>query len=170
VVKHKSMIDRRKFTLAGTSLLTAPLFAGKSYDFFDENVEVGPIIKSISIFKASGNFYRFIGPNSYDKAPKGINGARPVVKVTLSDGTEGIGVVGYREPNDEVLTKIKTLVGKDPFSFYNWKDEKIVGVKDNMIDLFFNATYSWIESALLDAIGKLKAKPVWKLFGETVRD
>jgi L-alanine-DL-glutamate epimerase-like enolase superfamily enzyme len=39
-----------------------------------------------------------------------------------------------------------------------------------MIDLFFNATYSWIESALLDAIGKLKAKPVWKLFGETVRD
>ena len=164
------MIGRRKFILAGTTMLTAPLFAKKSDDILGDSVDAGPFIKSITIFKASGNFYRFIGPNSYDKAPKGINGARPIVKVTLSDGTEGIGVVGYREPNDDVLAKIKPLIGKDPFSFYNWKDEKIVGVSNNMTELFHTAIYSWIESAVLDAVGKLKSKPVWKLFGDPVRD
>jgi len=166
----KPMFNRRKFLLTGSSLLTAPLFAGKSYHFDDDKIEEAPAIKTISIFKASGNFYRFIGPNSYDKAPKGINGARPIVKVTLADGTEGIGVVGYREPTDEVLAKIKPLIGKDPFSFYNWKDDRIVGVKDNMIELFHTAIYSWVESAVLDAIGKLKSRPVWRLFGESVRD
>jgi L-alanine-DL-glutamate epimerase-like enolase superfamily enzyme len=164
------MITRRKFVLAGTTLLTAPLFAGKYYPVSKDKTEAGPLIKSITIFKASGNFYRFIGPNSYDKAPKGINGNRPIVKVTLADGTEGIGVVGYREPNEDTLLKIKSLVGSDPLTFYNWKDDKIVSVKDNMLEFFHNATYSWIESAVLDAVGKLKSKPVWRLFGDAVRD
>jgi len=62
------------------------------------------------------------------------------------------------------------LIGKDPLSFYNWKDEKIVSVSENMNELFHTAIYSWIESAVLDAVGKLKSKPVWKLFGEAVRD
>lgn len=163
-------MHRRQFIgITTTSLISAPLFAGKIFSS-DDNTDTAPVIKSITIFKASGNFYRFIGPNSYDKAPKGINGARPIVKVILADGTEGIGVVGYREPNDEVLAKIKSLIGKDPFSFYNWKDEKIVGVKDNMIEYFYDAKYSWIESAVLDAIGKLRTKPVWKLYGDSVRD
>ena len=87
------MIRRDFVKAASSSLFTIPLFVGKSALGFDK-VQNGPTIKSITIFKASGNFYRFIGPNSYDKAPKGINGARPIVKVTLADGTEGIGVVG----------------------------------------------------------------------------
>src|SRR6188508_242143 len=146
---------RRDFVRITASLAAAPTIIGKSAYGFGSTVESAPPIKSITVFKASGNFYRFIGPNSYDKAPKGINGNRPLVKVTLADGTEGIGVVGYREPNEETLSKIKSLIGKDPFSFYDWKDDKIAGVKDNMIEFFHNAIYSWIESAVLDAIGKL---------------
>jgi L-alanine-DL-glutamate epimerase-like enolase superfamily enzyme len=161
---------RRDFVRTAASLAIVPLILGNSAYGFENVGESGPTIKSITVFKASGNFYRFIGPNSYDKAPKGINGNRPLVKVTLADGTEGIGVVGYREPNEDVLSKIKSLIGKDPYAFYNWKDDKITGVKDNMIEFFHNAIYSWIESAVLDAIGKLKAKPVWKLFGEPARD
>src|SRR5689334_4583641 len=109
---------RRDFVRIAAALTVAPSIVGRSAYAF-ENVDSAPVIKSITVFKASGNFYRFIGPNSYDKAPKGINGNRPIVKITLADGTEGIGVVGYREPSDETLSKMKVFIGKDPFSFYN---------------------------------------------------
>lgn len=165
------MINRRDFIkTAAIPLLTTTTFAEKKPEVFAETPEAGPAIKSFSIVRATGSFYRFIGMNAYDKAPKGINGIRPLVKVTLADGTEGIGPIGYREPDEKVLTNLKTLLGKDPLSFYQWQGDLITGVSDTMNSFFFDAHHAWFEGPVLDAIGKVKQKPVWKLFGKEVRN
>lgn len=166
------MISRRNFIRFSGVLpfLSAPaLFAGAS-SFPSKNQTKAPLIKSFSIFNASGSFYRFIGMNAYDKAPKGINGIRKIFKVELSDGTVGVGTVGNIGVDSEAVTKLKQLIGKDLFSFYEWDGDKIMGVAPAMQEYFFNSRYAWVESALLDGIGKLKQLPVWKLMGESVRE
>lgn len=132
--------------------------------------EGSPVVKSFFVFKTTGNFNRFIAMNAYDKAPKGINGTKSIVKVLLTDGTTGIGPVGYRPSDEPSLKKLRQLIGKNPLSFYQWQSGKIIGVKEEMKEYFFDARYAWFESAVLDAIGKLKQLPVWKLFGESVRE
>lgn len=166
------MISRRKFVrnagvlpLLGLANLSLGnnLQAGKPTD-------KGPLIKSISIINASGNFNRFISMNSYDSAPKGIKGVNALIKIVMNDGTEGIGAMGYAKPDDATLAEIKQLIGKDPLTFYTWKADMIIGVAPAMLPYFHDAKYSWIESAILDVIGKLKNKPVWSLLGESARD
>ncbi|MEM9720424.1 MAG: mandelate racemase/muconate lactonizing enzyme family protein [Bacteroidota bacterium] len=132
--------------------------------------EAGPTISQISVFSGSGSFYRYIGPNSYDDKPKGIQGhTRRTVLVELSDGTKGLGTVGYRAFNQEALKQVRNLLGKDIFSLYQWKDELIVGVSSMAERYIYNTLYSWVESALLDALGKVKQVPVYKLFGESIK-
>lgn len=167
------MLSRRDFIkLAGLPLLATPTLYRSSTTSVedDQSPDSAPVIKSFSIFKATGNFHRFIGMNSYDKAPKGIQGARGIVKVMLTDGTVGIGPVGYRPADEQALSKLKELIGKDPFDFYSWQTDKITGVKESMKPYFFDARYAWFESAILDAIGKLKQQPVWRLTGERTRE
>lgn len=167
------MISRRSFVKAAVIPLLAPAFrSGRvpGAGISDNNQADNPTIKSFSIFKATGNFYRFVGMNSYDKAPKGINGTRWIVKVLLTDGTYGIGPVGYRQADDNALAKLKPLITRDPLTFYEWNGERITGVTPLMQQYFYDARYAWFESAVLDAIGKLKHQPVWKLTGESVRD
>ena len=166
------MLTRRDFVkMSGLSLVPATLYHGnKTPVERNKSLDNGPVIKSFSVFKATGSFYRFVGMNSYDKAPKGILGNRGIVKVTLADGTVGIGPIGYRPADEQALVKLKELIGKDPFDFYTWQAEKITGVRENMKQYFFDARYAWFEGAILDAIGKLKQQPVWKLTGEAVRE
>lgn len=168
------MTTRRDFMKMAGAI---PLFAYKNTIPFlskkDQSYNyntTGPTIKSFTIFSSSGSFYRFIGMNSYDKGPKGINGKKRSVILELSDGSIGIGTVGYSRIDSEVISKIKELIGKDPSTFYYWKNDKIVGVTSNMQKYFFDSRYSWIESAILDSVGKQKKMPVWKLFGESIRD
>ena len=170
------MISRREFTKK-TSIISICSIAGgslvrKSHQFYGINYPVqGPSIKKISIFPASGSFYRFIGPNSYDEKPKGIKGnSRKTILIELSDGTTGLGTVGYKPLTDDVLKTIKNLIGKDIFSLYDWQGEKIIGVNVEAQRYFLDSTYSWIESAVLDALGNFKKSPVWQLFGDSVRD
>ncbi len=166
-----AMLSRRNF-LKTTSLF--PIALGESRILatgLHQVIDEGPGIKKITIFAASGSFYRFIGPNSYDEKPKGIKGhTRRTVLVELTDGTVGIGTVGYRPINEEVLAEIKKLIGKDAFSLYQWKDEKITGVTLTTQKYVLDANYSWIESAILDAIGKVRKVPVYQLFGESVKE
>jgi L-alanine-DL-glutamate epimerase-like enolase superfamily enzyme len=166
------MGTRRDF-LKATSI--AALYPAVRFDeamqrSFIVNRQQHPTIKGFSVFKARGNFYRFVGMNAYDKAPKGIDGIRPLVKVTLSDGTYGIGPVGYRAPDDGVLSQLRPLLGKDPNSFYIWEGERITGVVPAMKQFFHDARFAWFESAVLDAVAKLRNVPVWKLTGTAVRD
>lgn len=168
------MLSRRNFvkttglaslTLAGSANTLTAL--GTSFDKIDK----GPSIKKITIFEGSGSFYRFIGPNSYDEKPKGISGhPRRTVLVELSDGTSGMGTVGYRPFTKEVLAEVKKLIGTDVFSLYQWRGDKIVGASQTTEKYLFDSMYSWVESAILDAIGKVKQQPVYKLFGESVKE
>ena len=169
------MVSRRNFVKFAAG--TVPLFSVSAHELFAGNqsytplnLAEGPVIKNFSIFDSSGSFYRFVGMNSYDKAPKGIKGSRKSFKVELSDGTVGLGTVGYSKIDEEVVSKLKQLIGKDPVTFYQWKDDKIVGVNPGMQEYFLSPKYAWTESAFLDVIGKLKQLPVWKLMGESVRE
>ncbi len=129
----------------------------------------GPAIQRIELMNVSGSFYRFVGMNSYDREPKGINKVQQIAKITLADGTEGLTVIGYTRITDGILSKIKELIGKDPFSFYTWQDERITGVVEELHPYFYDADYSWIEGAILDTLGKALQVPVWKLFGDAVK-
>ena len=162
-------LNRRNFLKSAALPLVTPwkIFSETSCDSSDEQ---GPVIKSFTVFKGSGNFNRFIAMNAYDTAPKGITGTKSIVTVLLSDGTVGIGPVGYRPADDAALKKLRALIGKDPLSFYEWNGGKITGVKNEMKEYLFDAKTAWFEGAVLDAIGKQKQLPVWKLFGDPVRE
>ncbi|MEJ7738234.1 MAG: enolase C-terminal domain-like protein [Chitinophagaceae bacterium] len=166
------MISRRNF-VRNAGVLPLLGFADLSLANTQQTVkpaDKGPLIKSISIMNASGNFNRFISMNSYDSAPKGIKGVNALIKMVMNDGTEGIGAMGYAKPDDATLGKIKQLIGKDPLTFYTWKGDLITGVESSMLPYFHDAKYAWIESVILDVIGKFKNKPVWSLLGESARD
>lgn len=167
------MISRRDFVkmagamplaAAGGSYMGQPAFGGL------RSGAAAPAVKSITIMNVSGSFDRFVGMNAYDDAPKGINKVQQLARVRLSDGTEGLTVIGYTNIDQKIIAGIKQLIGKDPFSFYNWEGERITGVTESMKAYFFDTQYAWIEGAFLDVIGKLKNMPVWKLLGEPVRD
>ncbi|MBO9571409.1 MAG: hypothetical protein J7497_04270, partial [Chitinophagaceae bacterium] len=166
------MLSRRKFMkIAGAIPATTAIINSDGETAANKTApEKGARIKSIILTAVSGNFVRFVGMNAYDTASKGIKSGEELVRVIFDDGTEGIGVTGYSNINDEVITKMKTLVGKDPMSFYTWNGDKITGVSNEMKPWFFDTQYAWIESALLDGIGKQKKLPVWKLFGDSVRE
>ena len=131
----------------------------------------GPLISKFSIFPAGGSFYRFIGPNAYDDKPKGVTGnPRKILVVELSDGTTGIGTIGYRPLTEEVLSKIKSLLSKDILSLYLWNENRIVGPAPDFSPFAYDANYAWVESAILDAVGHVMQKPVFQLFGQAVRE
>ena len=165
------MFSRRKFIQLASTLPALAITDLASRNFEMKRREKNPVIKSITLFRSTGNFVRFIGMNAYDTAPKGINANNPLIKIVLSDNTVGVGPTGYTRITDAILEKIKPLIGVDPFSLYSWDGERIKGVANTAFkDYFFTSDLCWFESAVLDAIGKIKQKPVWKLFGELVRD
>ncbi|MEM7375347.1 MAG: enolase C-terminal domain-like protein [Bacteroidota bacterium] len=169
------MLNRRDFVkttgLASLATATSGSLFAKEREDVTAHPDKGPLIRSFTIFPASGSFYRFIGPNSYDNAPKGIHGhPRKTLIVELSDGTRGVGTIGYRPLTEQVLAKAKNLIGKDIFSLYGWKGDQIKSVHPDIEPYFYDSDYSWTESAILDAIGHLKQKPVWKLFGRSVKE
>ena len=88
------MISRRDFVgksaLASVATLTSGTITTKGFGFQFKHSDNGPSIVKFTIFPASGNFYRFIGPNAYDEKPKGIKGnPRKTILVELSDGPSG---------------------------------------------------------------------------------
>ncbi|HYH57333.1 MAG TPA: mandelate racemase/muconate lactonizing enzyme family protein [Anseongella sp.] len=167
------MISRRNFVkIAGTlPILTAGEYYSGSKPVRSAFPTVAaPAIKSITLMKVSGSFDRFVGMNAYDQAPKGVNKVQQLARVTLADGTEGLSVVGYTNIDKPIIDRVRELIGKDPFGFYNWDGDSISGVIPSMKPYFFDTRYAWIEGAFLDVIGKLKNAPVWKLFGKSLKE
>ena len=165
------MISRRNFVKNATALpLLGLADLSQVHAQTTTKCDKGPVIKSITILNTSGNFNRFISMNSYDNAPKGIRGTTGIIRMVMSDGTTGIGTMGYTRPDEAAFAQVKQLIGKDPLTFYNWKNETITGVEASMQPFFFNSKYSWIESAILDVVGKFKNKPVWSLMGTSARE
>jgi L-alanine-DL-glutamate epimerase-like enolase superfamily enzyme len=129
-----------------------------------------PTIECITVLRVPGSFYRPVAMNAYDDAPKGKAGTVRMVRLVLSDGTTGVGVEGYDRIDDATVQGLQERVlGTNPLAMYRWDGDRIQGVAPDAQDLLLGVRYAWLESALLDAIGRLKAKPVYALFGDPVR-
>ena len=124
----------------------------------------GPAIQKITLLDVPGEFFRTVAMNAYDSAPKGKVGSEKLIRVFLSDGTIGLGVAGYHAPGEAFL---KQMIGAGPLEMYAWDGDQIGGVRDERLIAPANACF---ESAVLDAVGKLKQKPTYRLFGASVRD
>lgn len=160
-------ISRGKFLKvgAGTALsLVTP------FNILSSSFRKGTAIEKITALPVQGEFYRPIAMNAYDRGPKGIGGRTSILRVVLDDGTEGIGILGYRRINDDKIEKIKQLIGITPAEIYQWEGEQIVGFADKFRPLLTDPNFAFIESPILDAVGKIKEKPVWQLFGSKVRN
>lgn len=131
--------------------------------------EADPVIDKITVLPVPGEFYRSIAMNAYDNAPKGITGKTSIIRVILDDGTVGVGILGYRRINDEKIEKLQKFVGRSPAEIYHWEGDKIDGFSDEFRTLLTNPNYAFIESPILDVLGKIKGKPVWQLFGSKIR-
>lgn len=104
--------------------------------------------------------------NAYDDRPKGKTGTIRLVLMHLSDGTTGLGPEGYVRIDDTTEEGLQALIGQNPLDWYQWSDDRIQGFSDAGRELFTDPRYSWLEGPVLDAIGKVKGKPVYALFGE----
>lgn len=129
----------------------------------------GAVIKEIRVLPVPGEFYRSIAMNAYDRGPKGITGRTRIIRVILSDGTEGAGILGYRRINDKKIKELRKLIGVSPEELYNWRGDTIDGFSDLFSTRLSDPEYAFIESPILDALGKIKEKPVWELYGSQIR-
>ncbi len=129
-----------------------------------------PVISSLRVVRVPGEFYRSIGMNAYDDAPKGKSGSIRLVQLTLSDGTTGIGVEGYSRIDQTSREGLRSLIGVDPFEIYQWDRDRIVGFSAEHAAFFENPRFAFVEAPMLDVLGKLKEKPVYALFGPSVRE
>lgn len=150
---------------AGTALsLVTP------FSILPSSFRQSPAIEKITALPVQGEFYRPIAMNAYDRGPKGIGGRTRILRVVLDDGTEGIGILGYRGINDEKVERLQKLIGTTPSEFYQWEGDYIKGFADEFRPLLIDPNFAFIESPILDALGKIKEKPVWQLFGSKVRN
>ena len=130
-----------------------------------------PEVDSVSVLEVPGSFNRPVAMNAYDDAPKGKAGTIRMVQLSLSDGTTGLGVEGYSSIDEQTVAGVReNLIGINPLDVYRWDGDRISGLASEYRAIIQNPRYAWFETPLLDAIGKLKEKPVHALFGPSVRD
>ena len=129
-----------------------------------------PTITKFTILDVPGEYVRPVAMNAYDKTVVGKSGRARLVRLFVSDGTVGIGVEGYIRITNESIAQLRTLIGVSPESIFQWKDEHIAGYAPQFSQLLQDEHNWWFESPLLDAVGKLRGKPVYALFGAAKRD
>jgi L-alanine-DL-glutamate epimerase-like enolase superfamily enzyme len=159
-------VDRRWF------LGSASFVAGATLLSRAERLKIAnlPVIMKISILQVPGDFFRPVAMNAYDKRPVGKNGAIRIVRASLSDGTYGLGVEGYVPIREAGLSFLKRMIGVSPEAVFVWQGDHIVGYAPEFESLLRDEQNCWFELVLLDLIGKLKGRPVYSLFGPSVRD
>lgn len=161
--------SRRTFLrLAATS---AAFTAYDPLSALGRHASPGPTIDRVSIVEVPGSFNRPVAMNAYDDAPKGKAGTIRLVRLTLSNGTTGVGVEGYSSIDDETVAGVKkNMIGANPLDVYEWSGDRIRGLAPAHRAFIQDPRYAWFETPLLDAVGKLKEKPVHSLFGPSVRE
>jgi len=125
-------------------------------------------IQSITLAPITCRFHKFVAMNSYDTAPKGHTYTNTLVRIATDQGIEGVGVMGYATPDATFLASAKRLVGANPSDLYTMQDGRIMDRAANYADVL--ARYPHLDGPLCDLIGKIESKPVWQLFGTSVRD
>jgi L-alanine-DL-glutamate epimerase-like enolase superfamily enzyme len=127
-----------------------------------------PVIERITLLSVPGEFAHPVAMNARDTAVKGKTASVRLARVILSDGTTGVGVVGYRY-DDRTPAALRRFLGVDPRGVYRWEEERIRGFAAAYDAPLRDPFVAWLDSALLDALGKLAGQPVWRLFGPAVR-
>jgi len=110
-------VNRRRFFLSALGA-SAAIRTGRP---------AGNRITQIAVAPIEGRFHKFVTINAYDKVPKSHTYPNHLLRIATSDGTEGIGVMGYGLPNDDFYRALKTLVGADPMSLYRMEAGRITG-------------------------------------------
>ena len=125
-------------------------------------------ITSITLSTIRGDFHKFVAMNSQDDEPKGTSYENVLLRIMTDAGVEGVGVMSYTLPDAEYLKDIRTLLGANPESIYEFRDGVIRARAAEFAALL--TKYRHLDGPLCDLIGKLRGVPCWKLFGESVRD
>ncbi len=125
-------------------------------------------ITGIALSTIQGNFHKFVAMNSQDNEPKGTSYTNTLVRILTDAGVEGVGVMGYTEPDATFMADVRALLGADPESVYEFRDGHIAGRAAAFEDLLVK--YKHLDGPLCDLVGKVRGVPCWRLFGESVRD
>jgi D-galactarolactone cycloisomerase len=128
----------------------------------------GARITRITVAPMEGRFHKFVTMNAYDLVPKGHTYSNHLIRIQTSEGVEGVGVMGYRAPDDAFYKALRTLVGADPVAAYQMEGGHITGRAQPYADTL--RTYPFLDGAMFDLIGKLTGKAAWRLIGESARD
>jgi L-alanine-DL-glutamate epimerase-like enolase superfamily enzyme len=155
-------MKRREFLAVGIMSLRAAASARSKQS------AAGNRIASISMAPVECRFHKFVAMNSYDTAPKGHTYMNTLVRIRTADGAEGVGVMGYESPDAAFQQALRTLLGVDPLSLYEFKEGRITGRAAAHASAL--KAYRHLDGPLFDLIGKLLRKPAWQLLGTAVRD
>lgn len=128
----------------------------------------GARITRIMVAPIEGRFHKFVTMNAYDLAPKGHTYSNHLIRIQTSEGVEGVGVMGYRAPDEAFYQALRTLVGADPLAAYQMDGGRITGRAQPYADTL--RTYPFLDGAMFDLIGKLTGKAAWRLIGDSARD
>lgn len=149
-----SMTRRLCLTLPAASFATAAKPAAR--------------ITRITLAPIEGRFHKFVAMNSYDTAPKGHTYSNTLVRIATDQGVEGVGVMGYQNPDPAFLQALQPLLSADPHALYQFANGRITARHPSHAALL--AKYRHLDGPLFDLIGKLDSKPAWQLIGDAVRD
>jgi L-alanine-DL-glutamate epimerase-like enolase superfamily enzyme len=106
--------------------------------------------------------------NAYDTAPKGHTYSNHLIRVQTNQGVEGVGVMGYRTPDDSFYKALRIFIGVDPLAIYQMEGGRITGRSQAFVDVL--RTYAFLDGAFFDLVGKLTGKAAWRLIGDSARD
>jgi L-alanine-DL-glutamate epimerase-like enolase superfamily enzyme len=129
----------------------------------------GPTVSKITILEVPGDFFRPVAQNAYDERPVGKSGHIRLVRVFLSDGTVGLGVEGYAPIRDPGMAFLRQMIGVSPEAMFLWHGDRIVGHASQYAAQLKDENNCWFELALLDLVGKIRHKPVYALFADSLR-
>ena len=117
-------------------------------------------ITRIAVQEARGRRLTPVAPNAY--APyRGYDVSEPVLRIQTAQGIEGFC---HRRGSDADL---KSLLGQDPFSLFEWDGDVVVGPAEQHRQLLLDLTGTDI--ALFDLLGRALKRPVAELLGKSVR-
>src|SRR5690606_36814573 len=101
-------------------------------------------ISSILIQDARGRRLTPVAPNAY--APyRGYDVSEPILRIQTKQGLEGISRMSGS------ADALKELIGLDPFTLFEWRNDQIVGPSEPHRDLLHKLAGAHI--ALLDLLG-----------------
>lgn len=125
-------------------------------------------ITRIRLAEAQGRFHKFVAMNSYDTAPKGHTYTCVLARIETDQGVEGVSVASGGALRESSQAALRELIGANPLELYDMPAGRVAGRAPAHARLL--RSQPWLDGPLLDLVGKLTGKPVWRLLGEPQKD